>query len=873
MNRPPHDNPNQETRPCELPRQPSYHPLVLVLVAVVLGILADRWFSLPLAAWWSMALLGGVTWLWLYLCKKARRAGLVLLFAVASVAGSWHQLHWSRFEADNLSRFATYEPRPVCLEAIVLETPNVHPVTKRDPLRLIPEYDRTRFSVRAVALRDRADWIPASGRAAVSVSGHLLDVKPGDRIRIFGKLSRPSPPRNPAEPSWDKILRLRRTLAQVRVAYPDCVTVIDRGTWWNPRRRIASMRAEALSILKTHLDSDHVALASAMLLGAREELEHETIDAFQRTGSIHFLVISGLHVGMLVWFFLIVMRGLPVSPRTAALLAGTIAIGFTILTGNRPPAIRATILVLVFCGSWFFHRPPRPFNSLAAAGLVVLAINPAELFRVGTQLSFLAVAALIQWEPVWLSVQRKLVTASETELPEVLWDRPWYFSWAKNVGRSAWGLFRVSLVVWLTIMPLTMARFHLFSPIGVPLNTLLWLPTALALASGFLVLLFGAVFPPLAVLAALVCDTNLGLLQKGIDVGQQIPGAYCWVPGPSDWWLIGFYLLGLAVIVPFRFRPPTRWAVAILAAWISVGLAASLYPNRSGRWEADFLSVGHGGATVIHFPSGKTLLYDCGAFSSPERAAQITAGALWQKGITHLDAIVVSHPDADHFNGLPGILERFSVGIIYAPPSMFDRVDQSPALRALRKAIRNADVPLAWLTCGDRLDVGADAIVEVLHPTADFATQTDNSNATSIVLQITCHERRFLLTGDLEPPGLQSALKRATLPCELLLIPHHGSKQSDPNGLAQKACPRWALISGSPNRPATDVETIYRNEGAQVLHTGRDGAVEVLVDENEMTVSPFIDVCTANEPRPTNGRPEKGPNRFDRPGHFQSKHQ
>ena len=142
--------------------------------------------------------------------------------------------------------------------------------------------------------------------------------------------------------------------------------------------------------------------------------------------------------------------------------------------------------------------------------------------------------------------------------------------------------------------------------------------------------------------------------------------------------------------------------------------------------DCTFLAMGHGCATVIETPSGETLLYDAGRLAAPGTACRSVSGLLWSRGITHLDAVVISHGDVDHYNALPGLLERFSVGVIYVSPMMFE--NDNPALAALREAVTESGVPVRQLRSGDLLDCGEDCSVEVLHPPRRGVFGGDNAN-------------------------------------------------------------------------------------------------------------------------------------------------
>lgn len=814
------------------PDAPRYQPLVIVLVAVCAGIVADRLLGLPLAVWWPAAAIAWTAWLLLWRRGLDRTAAAVLLLAVASCGAAWHHCRWSLFHVDDLGLFTRADAQPACLEAIVRKGPRRLPAPEFDPMYPIPIGDRTRLEVEVTGIRDGARGRNASGRARLNVYGHLLGVHPGDRLRIFAQLTAPRVAHNPGEFDYANYARARRRRSQLQAEYPECVTVIERAKLFSAGRWIESIRCGGDKLLWKYLDHRCSGLAAAVLLGAREELAAERAEAFVETGTAHLLAISGLHVGIVAWVLLLVMR-LACVPRSQALLvAAVVTVLYTLLSDARPPAIRATILVLVLCAGHYLGRHRLVFNSLAAAGLMVLVLNPADLFQTGVHLSFLAVAGLMWFAPHWfgsvsgMDPLDQMVMESRRGLPRILW----------LFRRSVRHLTLVSALIWLLTMPLVMARFHLFTPVAVILNTLLWLPMAFALITGFGVLVFGWLLPPLAAAFGRCCDGSLWLLEWCIELARSVPGSHFWVPGPPVWWLLGFYGL-LAVLAAFpAIRPRRRWCLAIVAGWSAVGFAGHFLRSASGELDCTFLSVGHGSAVVLRLPSGATMLYDAGQFSSPEVGARSIAACLWSRGITHLDAVVLSHSDIDHYNALPELLQRLSVGVIYVSPVMFE--EQNPAMAALRQAIRRAEVPVEEIYGGDRLR-GGQCRIEVLHPPRRGVLAGDNAN--SIVLAIEHLDRRILLTADLQSPGLDDVLAELPWDCDVLLTPHHGSRRSNPPGLAAWSRPEWVVISGGFHQDIRQTTAAYRAAGAQVLHTAKHGAVHVSISPTGLKVESSLD--------------------------------
>jgi competence protein ComEC len=502
---------------------------------------------------------------------------------------------------------------------------------------------------------------------------------------------------------------------------------------------------------------------------------------------------------------------------------------YALVIDAEPPAIRATVMVWLVCAAIYTGRPVSAFNLLAASALVVVAMNPADLFRVGPQLSFLAVATL-----AWVGPRLARRTAVDPLERLIAESRPWLVRALRGFGRSCGRFLLITAAVWLISLPLVLARFHIVSPAALWLTPLLTLPISVGLIAGFVLVTFGWLIWPLSIPLAWICEGSLAIVSGTIAACDHIPLSHLWLPGPSWWWLAGCYGLLAMWAAHARVRPPLRWGVAILAGWTAIGLfVARIETSPRSAVDCTFLSVGHGCATVLELPDGTTLLYDAGQLGSPTAAARSVSAFLWSRGRTHIDAVVISHSDVDHYNALPELLRRFSVGVVYVSPLMFDT--QSAATETLRHAIERAGVPLREIFAGDRLRSTPDCRIEVLHPPRRGTLGSDNSN--SVVLDIEYCGRRLLLPGDLESPGLDELLAEVPLDCDIVLAPHHGSTRSDPPGFAAWTTPEWVVISGDSRSTRPQVAAAYRQRGATVLNTSQTGAVTIAIDAQCVHVS------------------------------------
>ena len=807
-------------------RWPRYQPLVLAAVAFAAGIAADRASGLRIDAWIATGL---IAWCgWFVARRRPFLSTALLAIAVAASGGAWHHEHWFLTWANEIGLYADETPQPACLEAVALDSPRHFAARPPNPLRAIRQKDRSQLLVRVVSLRDADRWLPASGITQVWVDGALEGVARGDRLRIVGQLSTPTGPQNPGEFDFARHARADHQFSRLAADFADCVTVIERGERWSLDRLFAAVRRRGDEFLWRQIAPDQAALASALLLGVRDELDEETNLAFAKTGTIHLLSISGLHVGILSAFLFGILRLGLIGRRLALAFVAIITLGYALVISAEPPAVRATIVVLLMCAAALLRQRPLSFNLLAAGALAVFVMNPCDLFRIGPQLSFLAMAALI-----WSGTRFAPQPIADPLDRLIAQTRPWPMRWTRRRARGLLHATAIGFCVWATGAPLVLSQFHLFSPATLILTPVLALPVSAALISGFLLLTVGSLVWPLGVVCAKLCDWSLWAIDGATGFAASISWSHLWAPGPAFWWLAGFYLaLAACVVLPSRLPPP-RWRLAGFAGWMAIGFLVPLTGRANPRLECTFLSVGHGCAVLLELPGGEKLLYDAGRLGSPEAGARSIAAYLWHRGITRLDAIVLSHADVDHYNAVPELLTKFRVGTVYATPAML--MDEGDAMQTLVAAVNKAGVPLKEIWSGDRLRVGGDCLLEVWHPTRRGVIGSDNAN--SLVLDVEYQGRRILLTGDLESPGIDDLLAESPCHCDVVLTPHHGSARSNPPGFAAWSTPGVAIVSGSANDRRPEVDRAYRASGACVLNTADCGAVHLAVTRARIDVS------------------------------------
>lgn len=796
-------------------------PLVPVALSATLGLVADRYLSLPLAVSLLGAVASAVT-VAVLLVRRSPLVPLVFCAGCAALAAAHHHVYRNVYAADDLGEVATADPVRVRLRGVIDEEPTVLIAHRDDALISIPRTDSARGTLVATGLLTTDGWATVSGNIRLILPAVPEGVHTGDEVEAVGWLSAIPGPVNPGE--WDRAetMRDRRIRAEVIVRKPpDGVTRLAEGwsgSFWG---WLAHVRGWGRRSLDRSLSPQHSGAATALLLGESSALSADGWDRYIRTGVVHVLAISGQHLVVLAGFLWVVLRLASVPGRYGAVIVAAVLIGYALLTGFHPPVARSAIVVVVATVGRWLRRPVLPANAFALAWLAVIALDPTDPFGMGCQLAFLQVAVLI-----W-GLSRLL------DRPDDPMDRVLDELRSPTVRAVRWGLrwvaqaYLVTAVLWLASAPLLLSRQNLLSPAGLLIGPPVVVLTSIALIFGFLVL-FG--LP-----VGWVVNGCLWASDALVDVADRLPLGHLYAGGLPGWWLWVFYLGVFAALFSARVRRRAGWLVLAGLGWLCVGLAGGAVRVPTDELRVTMLAVGHGGCTVLETPDGRTLVYDTGTISGPEVTRRQVAPYLWHRNVRQIDELFVSHADLDHFNGLPALAERFPVGRVTCNPSFGDKT--TPGVRAVLLDLRDRGIEVTTAKAGDRLAAGA-VTLEVLHPPS--RGPDGNENARSLVLLVTHAGHSFLLTGDLEGPGLDRMLAQPPPKIDVLMAPHHGSAASNTPALAKWAHPKVVISSeGKARTKSGERADPYAAVGARRLGTFDHGAITIHSHATGLVVETF----------------------------------
>lgn len=808
-------------------------PLVPVALAATAGLLADRYVGVPLGAALAACAVALGGW---YLARAVPGVALGWLLACcAALAAGYHHWHRNARAADDIGALAREGPVAVTVRGTLADEPERYRPPRYDPLLTVQRAATSACVLDVRAVRAATGPAPASGRVRLVVEGRLDDLHCGDEVEVTGQLVRPAGARNPGERDRAELLRDRRVRAELRVKRgADAVVRLEDGWRASLFGWLAAARGWGARVLAREVP-DESGLASALLLGETAALEREEWDAFVRTGTVHALAISGQHLVILSWFAWLFARACGARRRHAAWAVAALLVGYALLTGARPSAVRAAVMVGATCGALVLRRPLRPANALALAWLVVVAADPTDPFALGCQLSFLSVFVLLWGALRWLAPRALAPIEQLIEESRGPTERA-----ARWLLGGLWRAFAVSAILTAANAPLVLAAQNVVAPVGVVLGPPLVVLTSGALLAGFLLLLAAPVAWFLAWPLARLTEACLAGCEWLVRLGDRVPGGHLYAPGPPLWWLVGFYaLLAAGVLLA---GPGAKRALVAGAVWAAFGLAVGGRPRETDELRVTFLAVGHGACAVVEPPDGRVLLYDAGTVAGPDAVRRTVAPFLWHRGIVRIDELFLSHADLDHFNGVPELLRRFPVGRVTFTPTFVQK--DAPGVAAVLAELERHGVETRVAAAGDGFAAGAVSL-DVLHPPREGPPGPENVR--SLVLLVRHAGHRVLLTGDLEGEGQALALARPLAPVDVLLVPHHGSKNANaPRGPPERPergdVARWARpkLVVSSQRAGAPVAHLRASYGVPVWDTPSFGAVALRSHGTGLVAEAFV---------------------------------
>jgi len=706
--------------------------------------------------------------------------------------------------------------------------------------RYLPIEPSSSFYLKLDSVKTKNEWTEVTGTVRVQVTARVKGLNPGDYVNIYCWLQRFNPPLNPGQFNFEKYLRRRVVFVGVSVKSQAGIELLQRASLTSFARfkyKFKTIAAHALLDEATP-NNQSSALLAALLLGKRASLDTNINGAFRKTGLLHFISLSGLHLGILAGMLWWLAKTAGLSKRTRAAVCLIIIALYVIIVPPRAPILRAAILCAFFCISVIVRRQPNPLNTLSLAAITLLLIRPMDLFNAGWQLSYTTVFGIIVF---YNPVANFLLTNTIDKIPALQprEDQPPTITFVAALANRAVELFAVGIAAWLGGAGVMLYHFGTITPTAA-LWTVLIFPLVFAiLAAGFLKIVLAAVLPTLALIIGLIAAalSNLMIIIVKFFAACNISGLL--IGKVSIAIIICYYCLVLfARFTHFRKPLVKKLICTTLAVVIFAYLGLTKYNNSAlNHLELTTLAVGHGQAVFVRLPGNETMLFDAGSLTTKDCGNRIIVPFLNAGGINSIDAIILSHDDIDHINAVPEIIAACKVKAVYANSAFLEKADTFSMAGVLKTSLVDNNHSLSLIA--SPLPTTSAKLTSLWPTPAIAADPTISDNDKSQVTLIEFAGRKILLCSDIERLAQQHVLTAlAGQKIDVVIMPHHGSTTNLLDGFIEDLNPQIAIASCSFRRAKSAFKP---KPPTRAFYTPIDGAVTIKIKANgQISAAAFL---------------------------------
>jgi competence protein ComEC len=566
---------------------------------------------------------------------------LLILFGIFSF-----QYRYYKTDPDNISVKLKHSVGNSVIKGVVAEQPEV----KEDRIRVLVELSSVNDSI-------------AGGLVLATIyNNKFKDDVPaaltyGDVIELKGKVEPLPPPRNPGEFDYGRYLKLHGVDAIFSAFGFENITLAGHEEK-NPFHTyvIIPVKQYSIKVIDENVGGTEGEYLKGLLLGERSNISKEMKDNFINAGVAHIIAVSGLNVAYVMLIIWGILLFIPVRHSIKIFITIACLLFYMDLTGNTPSIVRAVIMASIFLIAQLAERKPNSYNIISFAALVILFIDPRQLFDAGFILSFSALLSIVVIYPIFNRWMNSIAWYKELD-------------GSKNIVKTFKAvitLFLGTLAAQAGTLPVTAIMFKKISIVSLVSNLFAIPLSNISLAIGFIMVLVSPFIGWLASVFGAVNSFLLFIQISLIEFCAKLDFAFVQTYFVDRMLFVVYYIMLVLLLTVKQGNYKLRIAVILL-----LGLNYTVWKDVSGMTdeaEITYLYTGSANSTLIKMPGGSTVMINAGTSNDKYNSAQRTViPYLKGNGVEKLDLLVINSLDKNEFRNLLYLVQNVEISKVMMP--------------------------------------------------------------------------------------------------------------------------------------------------------------------------------------------------------------
>ena len=675
----------------------------------------------------------------------------------------------------------------------------------------------------------------------------------GDEIYFDGEYSIPEGKRNYGGFDYSLYMKTQKLYGTFEI---ENYELINKNKGNKIEEKILDFKKYVKNILNTNLQKDEANLCIGLLIGDRTNISKQIEEDFKNSNLTHMLAVSGSHFTYIILAISFVNKGIK-RKRLGQIIMIIVIILFMNLTGNTASVVRSGIMAIYIILASIFHKRADIWTSMAVAIIIQLINNPYAIFDIGLQLSYGGVIGIVVFNKnilskilyidnyIKINIKEKIQKNNKYKMQEINNTEIKLSKVKKYIIEAS----AVTISANIVIIPIMMYHFNTISFTFLISNLLVGPILGFVVIFGFILIFLSFILNSFLMPFFFILNILISIILYIAHICANLPFSKVFVPTPNKLMLVLFYL-NLFILVYYKEKnvknKKQKYSSILLIIIIIFNFIYPLAASTKKNLTINFIDVGQGDSTLIRVDN-KNILIDGGGslYSDSFDVGEKTLFPyLLDRGITYLDYVIVSHFDADHFQGLEYVINNIKV-----KNAIISSLGQnSKEYETFLNLAKKKKINIIYVKKGDSINFN-NAKIEILYPDNEIINDNAKNN-NALVCKLIYNNFSMLFTGDIEEIAEKKILKlyeknKEKLRADVLKVGHHGSKTSSSYDFIKTVSPKIALIGvGKDNNfghPNLGVIERLEKSGATIYRTDNMGEIELSIKSNgNMTINTCI---------------------------------